>query len=119
MEFANNPRPCRTITIFENENKLFFKTAMNEGNQTFTVNDILITEYNHISRTFVMAGLKYTYHTFRLNNNNYLYLFDSKYDYLYTNINTDLSYEMTNVLQSFITKNKYNMILTDMSCYTD
>jgi len=119
MEFANNPRPCRTITIFENENKFFFKTAMNEGNQTFTVIDTLIDEYNHISRTFVMAGLKYTYHTFRFNNNNYLYLFDSKYEYLYTNINTYLPYEMTNLLRSFITKNKYNIILTDMSCYTD
>ena len=61
MEIAYNPRPCRTITIFENENKLFLKTAINQGNQTFLVFDTLITEYNNISKTFVMNGLKNTY----------------------------------------------------------
>ena len=120
MELANNPRPCRTITIFENENKLFFKTAINEGNQTFSVIDTLITEYNNISKTFVMSGLKYIYNIFYISNINYLYINDSKYEYLYCNdYNCDSSYKMTPSLQAVITENKYNIIITDMSCYTD
>ena len=120
MELANSPRPCRTITIFENENKLFFKTATNEGNQTFLVIDTLITEYNNISKTFFMSGLKYMYNIFHMNNINYLYINDSKYEYLYCNdYNCNSSYQMTPALQAIITENKYNIIITDMSCYTD
>ena len=120
MEIANNPRPCRTITIFENENQLFFKLAMNEGNQTFSVIDKIITEYNHLSRTFVMDGLKYTYRTFHIDNKNYLYISDSKYEYLYCNeYSYDSLYEMTPALKAVVTKNKYNIILTEMYCYTD
>jgi hypothetical protein len=120
MEIANNPRPCRTITIFENENKLFFKTAINQGNQTFLVFDTLITEYNNISKTFVMNGLKNTYNLFHINNINYLYINDSKYEYLYCNdYNCNSEYTMTPALKAVITENKYNIIITDMSCYTD
>jgi hypothetical protein len=118
MEIANNPRPCRTITIFENENKLFFKTAINQGNQTFLVFDTLITEYNNISKTFVMNGLKNTYNLFHINNINYLYINDSKYEYLYCNdYNCNSEYTMTPALKAVITENKYNII--ELKWYED